>query len=316
MIDVPLLLEKLNIDAEKKADEWWACCPNHDEKTGSWSIKDDPGAEGHASHFCFGCGFGGGPYDLVMKVYGFAAFASAKDWVARHGIDLEESVPLDARVRVKRSRRRKGFTLPKGVVGLGTPKTWVTPVKRYRKERGITSRQVRRWGIGYALHGWLAGRIVFPIRDAGGKLASYSARSFDGRKPKYKTPDVKPSKRQRESDVPFYKPDLNIPFGAQHWDGRDTIVVTEGVINALACERAGATNIAALDGSHIQRGQIMRIGTFNEVILASDPDTAGDKLAEELSILRRWCRFRRAMLPEGQDAATMRRDELTEALFD
>lgn len=304
MIDVPRMLELLGIDAEKKADEWWAPCPAHDEKTGSWSIKDEPGAPGHASHYCFGCGFHGGPYDLVMKHYGFAAYVSAKEWVNKHGLDLEEAIPLNVTTRVKRVRRRSGFRLPKGVVGCGTLGAWVTPPLKYVQSRGITETQVKRWGIGYSLHGKLNGRIVIPIRDASGKLASYSARSFDGRSPKYKTPD---SKKE--------KPDLAVPFGAQHWEGRDQVVITEGAINALACERAGATNIAALDGSHIHRGQVMRLGKFTEVVLASDPDIAGDRLAEELRVLSRWCTFRRAKLPHGQDAATMKRGDLERALF-
>lgn len=303
MIDVPRMLELLGIDAVKKADEWWAPCPAHDEKTGSWSIKDLPHTKGHGSHYCFGCHFAGGPTKLVLQVYGFSLWGSAKDWIEKHGLDSESTVPLDVVMKVRKPRRRR-FKMPSGVRGSGALDAWVTPPRRYATKRGITPAQVQRWGIGYALHGLLAGRIVIPVHDKADKLASYTARSFDKRNPKYKTPDAVKE-----------RPDLSIPFGCRNWEGRDTVVVTEGAINALACERAGAKNIAALDGSRIHRGQIMRIGTFKQVILASDPDFAGDRLADELSVLARWSKFKRAMFPEGCDAATMDRDELAEVLF-
>ena len=186
--------------------------------------------------------------------------------------------------------------------------------------RGITFGQVTRWNLGYAVDGRLANRIVFPCIDFDGNMASYSARAIDGTQPRYLTPD------------PRENPDPTVVFGQNHWTDHTCVVVTEGAINALACERAGARNVAALSGSPIapldvSKGRpatvpmsilvvVQKLSTFGNILLAVDPDKAGDKVFDAIRSLGRWKTVARVAIPDGQDAATLPRDDLKQRLLD
>ena len=296
MIDVAKLLKELGIDARRKGDEWWAPCPlpGHSEKIASWSISNEFGG-----HHCFGCGRQGGATMLVADVIGIT-YSSAHTWMRERGVVLEDLPVMDVAF-VAAPVVGRAFVLPREVVQLPLDR-WVTPARRYVASRGITAEQVARWRLGYVVDGWLAGRIVFPFADECGVVGSWSARTFTGGI-KYLTPP----------EASAFDPAAL--FGPAYWTGRrDVLVVTEGAIDALACERAGAPAIAALSGSALSPGQIARLATFGAIIVATDPDDAGERAAEALMALGRWCDVRRAKIPKGKDAASMQQSELRAAL--
>jgi DNA primase len=159
--------------------------------------------------------------------------------------------------------------------------------------------------------GELAGRIVVPTRNRDGDLLSWTARSYCGDGLRYWT-----------------VPGGGLPgavFGELYWPGSmeeraaSRVVLTEGAFNAMACERVGATYLAAfggasnVGGTEIDRWCALKIAGFGEIITASDPDDAGDRIADIVAgALHRSparSRVRRAELPRGMDAADVwRRD--------
>lgn len=228
-VDVERLLKKLGLEARRNGEEYEACCPNHQEKTPSWSIHGRTGA-----HYCFGCSYGGGVADLVLDVLELRPLAmdwrDAWRWIGEQGLLVGEAgaaLSVELFLRVEGPR---GFRLPGGVqVGLEVGR-WPTPARRYLDERQIPDWQVRRWGLGFSVEGRLAGRFVLPVRDARGRLVSYSARSFTGELPRYKTPDA------------AERPEPAALFGEEGWPEpgeRERVVVVEGGIKGLAVERAG-----------------------------------------------------------------------------
>ena len=46
----------------KKGQNWWGCCPFHNEKTPSFSVNEDKGF-----YHCFGCGEHGDIISFTMK---------------------------------------------------------------------------------------------------------------------------------------------------------------------------------------------------------------------------------------------------------
>ena len=48
------------VPLKKKGNQYWGCCPFHNEKTPSFSVREDWG-----KYKCFGCGEGG---DIILKV--------------------------------------------------------------------------------------------------------------------------------------------------------------------------------------------------------------------------------------------------------
>lgn len=301
--DLARVLERLGIHARLRGREWVALCPNHVDHTPSWRLRDEPSSPKHGRHHCFPCGFGGSLKTLVMHMRSCDA-REAKRWLDEFGEDDQPAV-LFAEMR---TASRNMFSLPSGVV-LGPLERWVTPARRYAESRGITPEQVLRWGIGYAVDGRLAGRLVVPYRDRCGQPWGYSARSYHGSMRRY---------LEAES---WEHPARHVVFGEQHWpdpadDWVDGVVyVAEGAINALAIERALASSssgyVLSLAGSNPHPGAIAKVARFGRVVLVTDPDDAGDKVAANFEVvLSRHTATSRVAIPRGQDAATLSKDAL------
>lgn len=296
LADVGAVLAELGIPARKKGeDEWFAKCPSHSpDRNPSWSIIDDPSSPKHGLHQCRSCGFRGTLALLVMHVRGFAAWGSAYELLERFPA-ASRALP---RVRVAQVEHR-GFRAPSEVIWEPLSK-WGSSAKRYAVQRGLTEQQVARWGIGYAVDGRLAGRIVFPVHDAAGRLCSYQARLIPGLGdgPRYLTP--------REED----RPDQDAVLGERYWRAGDRrsmrVVVWEGAIKGLAFERAvPGEAFADLGGSKIRAAHAGKLAGFGEVVIASDGDRAGVELAEKLAvILGRHSIVKRAILPSDPDEMT------------
>jgi hypothetical protein len=307
VIDVVRLLRALRIEAEPAGDSLWAKCPlpGHPDNDASWHIDFRGPKQGW--HHCFGCKAGGGPVDLVMDVVGIT-YGSARAWIESRGLDVDDPVALEV-VLDKQPDKYGLFRLPPEVRHIGAPALWPTPFKRFAAKRGLTNEQIERWSVGYATEGSLAYRLVFPIHNDKGEMWSYSARSIVEARAKYLT-----ATKDEHADH-------GAVFGALHWPPvgeREVLYVAEGVLNALAIERVVGTDprigVAALDGSQLLDGQALALGTFERVVLVSDPDLAGDGLAEALAPLRRWRSLQRATIPKGQDANSLPPEKLARIL--
>lgn len=305
-MSIERVLQRLGIDAKKKGSEWYALCPNpkHDDKAPSWRIRDEPGHAKHGMQNCFPCGFGGSLADLVMAVLN-VEFREAMAWLGDDNAPAAK--PLSEQVKVVVRRSPRGFHLPEGAV-VAPLERWVTPARRYVESRFIEAWQVERWGLGYAVEGRLQGRIVVPLRNAAGVPRSYTARTF-----------LKIDGRRYMEPLPEEKSDRSAMFGEQHWPSRGervekVLVVTEGALNAMAIERAlPDVYVGAIAGSNLHPGHALKIASFGAVVVATDPDESGDKVASFVAASAR--KFVRGRLPEGVDAdrfpeADLRREVL------
>lgn len=313
MNNVPRLLELLQITARRRGSEWEAPCPIHHDTDPSWHIEDETGR-----WWCFGCSQGGSIVRLVEKLKGLD-WRCAAEWLVQNGITSEQETRLDLpTIVLPEVGVSSRFELPFGCRFRAFGQ-WPSGFRNYVLGRGISVEQVSRWTLGYAVDGRLASRVIFPCVGGEG-LVGYSARAIDGSQPRYLTPD------------PSENPDHTVLFGECHWSDRSAVVVTEGAINALACERAGARNIASLSGSPLSPLDVSRkrpasvpesaliairkLSQFDRILLAVDPDKAGDKVFEAVRALGRWKTVTRVAIPEGQDAATLPREDLRSRLVD
>jgi DNA primase len=290
-MDVRALLASLSIEvAEDDGREILARCPSgvHADKNPSWIIHSGGSKEG--IHVCRSCGYSGDAIDLVRRVLD-VGFVVARDWVLEHGKEPERKPPAKVTLELIPPKVGKDFALPPGAE---FPKVWrwAAPARAYATSRGITSEQIERWGIGYAIEGRLRGRLVFPIRDDVDRLRSWVARSFCGQPIRYLTP-------KKEDGA-----DPSAVFGEERWRERRVVVVCEGAINALAAERAGAAEVAALGGSRLEPGVVAKLSRFRGMIILTDSDLAGEKARGELAgAVGRSVRVANARLDPGTDAA-------------
>lgn len=297
IVDVPRLLDELGIGHQRRGPELWAPCPypGHDDGEPSWSIVDSQSSDRHGFNNCFGCGESGGALDLVMGVVGLSGYAAAAFWIRERGLDVEGPGPLSINLVVRRTGARRRLLPPRGLWG-GDLSAWPTPARRYVLGRGLTAQQVNRWGLMYAVDGDLAGRIWLPTADASGELLDWTARSYCGAELRYRG--------VAGGGAP------GAIFGERYWPpvlerAARSLVLCEGALNGLACERAGAELIGAIGGAErYDRWVTLKLGGFGEVVVATDPDQAGDRVAALASTLARVpgrCSVRRVELPPGAD---------------
>lgn len=304
MIDPATLLGRLGIEATLRSGKLHATCPSpeHDDRKPSWAAWEDD--LGRFRHRCLSCGFGGGPAGLVMVVLGCDR-RQAHDFL--DGTEAAGPPPaLQVRVEVREwPIGRHVVTVPEEV-WLEPLEEWPTPARRYLESRGLGQREVARWGLGYAVDGHLAGRIWIPVRDYISRIQSWTARAFGGGEPKYDS---------STTAAP------HLLLGEHLWPVSygDIVVVVEGPFDAMAVEHACPnTAVAALRGSAsgaaLDPGHAEKLARFQEVVIATDPDKAGERAAAHVSGIGRWTRVRRAKFEKGIDPAKLLELEGPEAL--
>jgi len=177
--------------------------------------------------------------------------------------------------------------------------------RAYLKARGITDPEtIRAFGLGYVSGkslpqlapaqrerlqdlGILNSKgnetfydcIVCPVHDTEGNIITFWARSCRRQV----------DKCLRHRALPTQQ---NAPFAAINWQaarGSRQVILVEGFLDALACYQAGLRNVIPLGGtacSKLDLARYLHREGVEEVLLALDPDEAGDEgakaLAEEL----------------------------------
>jgi hypothetical protein len=325
-VDIALALEKLGIQIKKNGRRYWAeeCpmpthgTPNPKHRYQNFFVRSEDPRVGQ--FFCYSCKSGGRLVELVAVLKGLD-WQSAKAWLA----DLGDTPPPPyLRVRFDPvGPRGQPFRLPSGVQS-GPLDTWPGIPATYARLRGITADQVARWQVGYAYDGVLAHRLVLPIWDVEGRLANYAARTFVDDEVRYR------AAHDREH------PDKSALYGEHLWprlEQRWTGLVFEGALNGLALERALARftdgdleyvservaelpSLVGLSGSRFDYRKAAKMATFRRLLVATDPDKAGDEAFDEIyGALRRRAEVVRFEYPRrGADALDTPSDELADAL--
>lgn len=318
---VEAVLAELGIKVEPSArGGWlWGLCPFHKDTEPSWHIRTDPTHERYGQSHCFACGGGGTLADVVSHVRGIT-LSGARDWLS----EFKETVQVVKRAPPTTARVEhidpvtKRFKMPPEVI-FEPFRKWVSPARAYAEKRGLTERQIKIFSIGYAVEGRLAGRIVFATLDPETcQPASYMARDFSG------------ARRAKRYLFPYEEEHANrdIMFGEHLWrmpGYRDTVIVTEGALNALAVERAAIMSYVQVDiaaigtsnpGDRTFAAHMGKLATFKHVVILTDSDPAGDKVAAQISAqLAGHTRVSRVRLPGELDANDVAPETLRSILW-
>ncbi len=300
VIDVERLLDALGIPIVRRAGEAvWCCCPLHGERTPSFFVRIRPGDRFHGSFHCFGCKASGWPVQLVQQILKLKTQREAKEWLRTMP---EAEVVVPRRVEVVAREHRAELLVPEAVEF----EDWPARYADYLETRHVTLEQRAAWGLGYVPRdsdSELADRVWIPARDAQGRLLSYTARA------------IKPVRRRYREPFRSEGASSAAIFGELRWpeQPRDVVVVVEGAFNALAIERVAPRPlaVAALMGSSLDPLQVLKLTRFARVLLATDPDKAGERAATELrGALSRYAQLEQLPIPLGQDCDSMDPDEL------
>jgi DNA primase len=154
---------------------------------------------------------------------------------------------------------------------------------------------------GEAAHDMFRARLMFPIRDAQGRVIAFGGRVLDKRLPKY----------INSAESPLYSKARAL-YGA--YEGRQAVVkgdraiVVEGYLDVIALWQAGFKETVASLGTSLTLDQLRLLSRYTRNILACfDGDTAGRKASlRALEIfLQAGLLGRGVFLPEGHDPDTL-----------
>lgn len=273
-------------------------CPLHKEKTPSFSVDPDQDL-----FYCFGCGRGGDAIKLHMQLSGDDFPAAIESLANRYGI------PLPARSaagkREDRRLERVEGALDRAVEWFRAQLERSDDAKQYLEGREIPAELIEQFEIGYAPPGWqnmvdalppdvalddliAAGlvakspksgkpydrfrtRLMFPIRNAAGRLVGFGGRALDDDKAKY----INTAETDR-----FHKGRLlyGLDRSKRNIRDRGRALLVEGYFDVLGAAAAGADWSVASMGTALTPEQAVLIARYaDEVVVGYDGDEAGER---------------------------------------
>ena len=332
------------VPLKKAGREFTACCPFHTEKTPSFTVSPVK-----QFYHCFGCGQHGTAIGFLMA-YDRLSFPEAVEELARQ-VGLE--VPHDERPERRGPDPQPIYDTLEEAARYYQQQLRRHPEAHravaYLKGRGLSGETAGAFGLGYAPAGWdnllialgtdeaairrldTAGllleasggrrydrfrdRVMFPIRDARGRVVGFGGRVLGDGKPKYlNSPETPVFHKGRE---------LYGLYEARRVPGTiERLIVVEGYMDAIALAQHGIRNAVATLGTATTGEHLDRLfRTAPEVVFCFDGDRAGREaawkaLTAALPHLREGREARFLFLPEGEDPDTLVRKEGAEAFSD
>ena len=280
-----------------------ALCPFHDEKTPSFSVN--PSLQ---IFKCFGCGVAGDAITFVMKHDGLEFIEAVHFLAQRAGIKLRGS----AGTGVSRSEARTVYDVLEWAAKLFG--RWLAKgegsdaARTYVEKRRLSPESVHRFGLGYAPTSWDAliraareqggdpsalaraglvltnesgrtydrfrNRLMFPIRDARGRVVGFGARALDDSEPKYlNSPETAVFHKGRTL--------YGIYEAADALRKRRRAVVVEGYMDVIMAHQHGEDDTVAVLGTALTRDHVRLLRRYaGKALLVFDGDEAGQNSAE------------------------------------
>ena len=311
--------------------DMWAPCPFHQEKSASFHVDDRKGF-----YYCFGCHAKGDAVSFVKETEN-VGFLEAVEILAREaGMAMPARDPV-ARERADRRGQLAGvLEEAEKWFRLQLRTGAAAEARAYLDKRRLPEPAQERWGIGWAPDQGQAlfraltgrgiaadlvidaglcarpddgrapydrfrGRIIFPIRDARGRVVSFGGRALDPKAPaKYLNGP--------ETEV-FDKGRTLFNLGpAREAAGKGApLILAEGYMDVIALSEAGFPGAVAPMGTAITEDQLrLAWRAHPEPVVALDGDAAGFRAALRivdlaLPLLEAGRALRFATLPAGLD---------------
>jgi len=305
-------------------------CPFHSEKTPSFTVTPEK-----QIFYCYGCGAGGGTIKFVMQIEG-CSFAEAVrqlaeeahipiTWDDRPQEPTEEQLE---RANLYEAHEHAAKLYHYILINTGEGKKAVD----YLRRRGFTDKAIETFQIGYAPAGWdtltqflrrrgfelplmekgglvasrsegagyidrFRDRVMFPIRDAKGKVIAFAGRALGDVQPKYLNSPESPlfNKSRNLYNLHLARPAIR---------KQRQLVLFEGYADVIKAWEAGVANGVATMGTALTEEHAAVIKrNADQVIVCYDGDDAGQSAAfKSIAILEgAGCRVKVAMIPDRLD---------------
>jgi len=334
------------VKLRRQGREYVGLSPFNKEKTPSFYVNDDKGF-----YHDFSSGKNGDLISFLQETERLSFTEAVERLAAEAGVPLPAPDPRSAEVERERQslsdwlevaakwfesalRRPEGAEARAYLVKRGLPESeWArfrlgfsppgrTALKDYLIAKGGQPRELVETGVliapedGGAPYDRFRDRIIFPITDARGRVVSFGGRAMD------------PQARAKYLNGPetslFHKGGTLYGLAearkllAAAADG-SALVVVEGYMDAIACQRAGVAAVAPL-GTALTEDQMEAVWRLHpEPTLCFDGDAAGQRAASRvvdraLPLLKPGRSFRFALVTGGKDPDDVLRDQGAPAL--
>ena len=311
--------------------DWWAPCPFHGEKTASFHVDDQKGF-----YYCFGCHAKGDALTFLRESDGLDFIEAVKVLAAEAGLPMPERDPGEARRADRRSTLAEAMEAATRHYRMALSSGQGTEARDYLTRRGLEVGGIERFELGFAPdmrqglftalrekgippevmdeaglvivpddggapYDRFRGRIIFPIRDARGRVIAFGGRAMD--------PNAR-AKYLNSPETALFDKGRNLyntgPARAAVSKGAP-LVVAEGYMDVIALSLAGFEGAVAPLGTAITEDQLRLMWRISpEPVIMLDGDAAGQRAARRLIDLAlpmtgpgQALRF--ATLPAGQD---------------
>lgn len=280
----------------RKGQNYWGCCPFHNEKTPSFSVNEEKGF-----YHCFGCGEHGDIISFTMKHNNMDFKSAIAELANMAGLKMPDYKPRDPNV-VKREDAL--FDICERAAQTYAEKLFTPDAAHaleYVRRRGFTDEEIKKYRIGYApknniiankfaeskflipsglcrrgdygLYDFFRDKLMFPIFNAHGKIVAFSGRSLDGSEPKYINTTDTDIFHKRQTVFGF-----NFAREAIHRANRS--IVVEGQIDAIKMQVNGFPETVAPLGTALTEDHIALLCKSNRnITFCFDGDAAGQKAA-------------------------------------
>ncbi len=282
----------------KKGQNFWGCCPFHNEKTPSFSVNEEKGF-----YHCFGCGEHGDIISFTMKTNNMEFRDALKELANLAGVKMPDYKPksatqiaaeesytticetatrmyqtalfTDAGAHALAYIRGRGFSdemIKKYRIGYAPRGNIITNKFSGTKQNAVMATGLCRRGE-YGLYDFFRDKLMFPIINVHGAVVAFSGRSLDGSEPKYiNTTDTEMfHKRQTMFG-------LNFARDAIYRANRSIIV--EGQIDAIRMQTNGFPETVAPLGTALTEDHLAMLCKSNRnITFCFDGDNAGQKAA-------------------------------------
>ncbi len=327
------------VPLKKSGREYKACCPFHAEKTPSFWVSPDK-----QFYHCFGCGKHGTALGFLMEHDHLPFPEAVEELATRLGLEVprEGGAPQSAR-----RPEEPLYELLERVARFYADQLQREPRARaYLAKRALSSETVERFAIGYAPNSWnellrrfgageaerkrlleaglivergggregeryydrFRDRVMFPIRDARGRVIAFGGRIIDTGEPKYlNSPETVLFHKGREL--------YGLYETRRARRSLDRLVVVEGYMDAVSLHQSGIDYAVATLGTATTLEHLRRLFRLvPTVVFAFDGDRAGRAAAwralqQALPEAREGREIRFLFLPQDHDPDTLVRAE-------
>ena len=282
----------------KKGQNYWGCCPFHNEKTPSFSVSEEKGF-----YHCFGCGEHGDIISFIMKSENMEFRDAIKLLADMAGLKMPEYKPkspaqiaseesyINITSRAAQMYATRLFE-PVGKIAL-----------EYIRGRGFSDDMIKKYGIGYApknnliansfpnvkesaliatgltrrgeygMYDFFRDKLMFPIFNAHGQIVAFSGRSLDGSEPKYINTTDTEMFHKRQTLFGFN-------FARESIHRANRTIIVEGQIDAIQMQCHGFGETVAPLGTALTEDHIAILCKSNRnIVFCFDGDNAGQKAA-------------------------------------